>query len=83
MEVSWQRQLRHNFLEHLVQRRVFGCQQPCKGVFMVGKSRQMSGGGMVGVVIAEEETLPCSVLIAIRDHLQSRPREQELFEVEL
>src|SRR5712691_10125875 len=43
----------------------------------------MSGGGIVGVVIAEEETLPCSVVIAILDHPQGRPSEQELFEVEL
>ena len=81
--VSWQRQLRHDFLEHLVQRGVFGRQQPRRGVFMVRKSRQMSGGGIVSVVIAEEETLPSSVVIAILDYLQGRPSEQELFEVEL
>ena len=81
--VSWQRQLRHDFLEHLVQRGVFGRQQPRRGVFMVRKSRQMSGGGIVSVVIAEEETLPNSVVIAILDHLQGGPREQELFKVEL
>jgi hypothetical protein len=43
----------------------------------------MSGGGIVSVVIAEEETLPSSVVIVILDHLQGRPSEQGLFEVEL
>ena len=62
---------------------MFGCKKPRWRVFMMGESRQMPGRGIIGVVVAEDETLPGSVVIPILDHLQCRSYEQELFEVKL
>jgi hypothetical protein len=70
-------------LEHLVERWLFGCEKPRRRVFMVGESRQMPGRGIIGVVVAEDETLLGAVVIPILDHLQGRSYEQELFEVKL
>ena len=66
-----------------MERRLFGCKKPRRRVFIVGESRQMPGRGIIGVVVAEDETLPSAVVIPILDHLQGRSYKQELFEIKL
>jgi len=50
---------------------------------MVGKSWQMSGRGIISIVIPENKLMLDSVVVPILEHLLRGPSEDELFEVEL